>query len=265
MAETESTKLAIDAGLAIILVKPQLGENIGTAARAMLNCGLTDLRLVQPRDAWPNAQANAASSGADSVIDSAQLYQTTEDAIGDLQRVYAATARPRDMVMPVMPPRAAAHDMVQAAASGAAVGVLFGAERSGLDNDDVTLADTVIEVPLNPAFRSLNLAQAVLIVGYEWFMLSQAGLDAADDSGAGPGTNAWRETGTTEPVSKAVLLNFLSRLESELDDCGFLLPREKRPTMVRTIRNIFQRARLTDQDVRTLHGIVSGLTRKRSD
>ena len=245
MAQTESTKRPIAGGPAIILVKPQLGENIGTAARAMLNCGLTELRLVQPRDAWPNAQANAASSGADDVIDSAQLYQTTEDAIGDLQRVYAATARPRDMVKPVMPPRAAAHDIYQAVAAGAAVGVLFGAERSGLDNDDVTLADTVIEVPLNPAFRSLNLAQAVLIVGYEWFMVSQGTADPAEDSA----TEKWRETGTTEPVSKEELLNFLTRLEGELDDCGFLLPREKRPTMVRTIRNIFQRARLTDQDV----------------
>ncbi len=261
MAETESTKQSVAGGPAIILVKPQLGENIGTAARAMLNCGLTDLRLVQPRDAWPNAQANAASSGADNVIDGARLHQTTEDAIGDLQRVYAATARPRDMVKPVMRPRAAAQDMSQALASGAAVGVLFGAERSGLDNDDVTLADTVIEVPLNPAFRSLNLAQAVLIVGYEWFIESQSKVGPAEDSAA----EKWRETGTTEPVSKAELLNFLSRLESELDDCGFLLPREKRPTMVRTIRNIFQRARLTDQDVRTLHGIVSGLTRKRGD
>lgn len=261
MAETDSTSRPVEGGLAIILVKPQLGENIGAAARAMLNCRLTDLRLVRPRDAWPNPQANAASSGADGVVDGAQLYETTEAAISDLQRVYATTARPRDMVKPVMSPQVAARDMHRAVTSGAAAGILFGAERSGLDNDDVTLADTVIEVPLNPAFRSLNLAQAVLIVGYEWFTLSQRVVDPAD----GPTSDEWRETGTKEPVSKADLLNFLTRLEGELDDCGFLLPREKRPTMVRTIRNIFQRARLTVQDVRTLHGIVSGLIRKRND
>lgn len=248
-------------GPAVILVNPQLGENIGAVARAMLNCGLTDLRLVRPRDPWPNSQANAAASGADSVVDSACLYETTEDAIAGLHRVYATTARPRDMVIPLMPPRAAACDMHEAYAGGAAVGVLFGAERAGLSNDDVVLADTVIEVPLNPKFRSLNLAQAVLIVCYEWFMTP-----AHDSAGAGDNEGVdWRETGDTEPVSKSDLLNFLSRLETELDDCGFLLPVEKRPTMVRTIRNIFQRARLTDQDVRTLHGIVSGLIRRRDD
>ncbi len=257
MAGIDSTKRPVDRAPAIILVEPQLGENIGTAARAMLNCGLTDLRLVRPRDAWPNPQANAASSGANRVVDGAQLYETTEAAVSDLQRVYATTARPRDMVVPVMPPRSAARDMHQAIASGAIAGILFGAERSGLDNDDITLADTVIEVPLNPAFRSLNLAQAVLIVSYEWF--------SEVKNVAEPAADAWRETGATEPVSKAELLNFLMRLEDELDDCGFLLPREKRPAMVRTIRNMFQRARLTGQDVRTLHGIVSGLTRKRGE
>ena len=246
-------------GPAVILVNPQLGENIGAVARAMLNCGLTDLRLVRPRDTWPNSQANAAASGADSVVDAARLFENTEDAIADLHRVYAATARPRDMVIPLMPPRAAARDMHEAIAAGSSVGVLFGAERAGLSNDDVTLADTVIEVPLNPKFRSLNLAQAVLIVSYEWFMTPSPELAGAGDTVAVD----WRETGDTEPVSKDDLLHFLSRLEAELDDCDFLLPLEKRPNMVRTIRNIFQRARLTDQDVRTLHGIVSGLIRRR--
>jgi tRNA/rRNA methyltransferase len=248
-------------GPAVILVNPQLGENIGAVARAMLNCGLTDLRLVCPRDPWPNSQANAAASGADSVVDGARLYENTEDAIADMQRVYAATARPRDMVIPIMPPRVAAHDMHEVIAAGSSVGVLFGAERAGLNNDDVTLADTVIEVPLNPKFRSLNLAQAALIVCYEWFMTPAHDLTGAGDDAA---VN-WRKTGDTKPVSKAELLNFLSRLEAELDGCGFLLPLEKRPTMVRTIRNIFQRAGLTDQDVRTLHGIVSGLIRRRGD
>ena len=244
-------------GPTVILVNPQLGENIGAVARAMYNCGLSDLRLVRPRDPWPNNQATAAASGADFVIDGARLYENTEDAIVDLHRVYAATARPRDMVVPQMHPRLAALDMQEAVAAGLSVGVLFGPERSGLSNDDVTLADTVIEIPLNPKFRSLNLAQAVLIVSYEWFInltpeLADAGNNIVID---------WRETGDTEPVSKGELFNFLARLEAKLDDCGFLLPLEKRPTMVRTIRNIFQRARLTDQDVRTLHGIISGLLR----
>ena len=248
-------------GPAVILVNPQLGENIGAVARAMLNCGLTDLRLVCPRDPWPNSQANSAASGADSVVDGARLYENTKDAIADLQRVYSATARPRDMVIPLMPPRAAARDMHEVIAAGSSVGVLFGAERAGLSNDDVTLADTVIEVPLNPKFRSLNLAQAVLIVCYEWFMTPAHDLAPVGDNESVD----WRETGDTEPVSKSDLLHFLSRLEAELDECGFLLPLEKRSTMVRTIRNIFQRARLTDQDVRTLHGIVSGLVRRRGD
>ena len=262
MSDTDSRRATRNGnGPAVILVNPQLGENIGAVARAMLNCGLTDLRLVRPRDPWPNSQANAAASGADSVVDGARLYENTVDAIADLHRVYAATARPRDMVIPLMPPRAAARDMHEAYAGGAAVGVLFGAERAGLSNDDVTLADTVIEVPLNPKFRSLNLAQAALIVCYEWLVTPAHDLAGASDN---DGTD-WRETGDTEPVSKSDLLHFLSRLEAELDDCGFLLPVEKRPTMVRTIRNIFQRARLTDQDVRTLHGIVSGLIRRRSD
>jgi tRNA/rRNA methyltransferase len=261
MARTGSPRRPIEAGPAIILVNPQLGENIGAVARAMLNCGLTDLRLVQPRDPWPNNQASAAASGADSVVDGARLYEKTEEAIADLHRVYAATARVRDMVIPLMPPRAAADDMREACAAGVAVGVLFGAERAGLSNDDVTLADTVIEVPLNPKFRSLNLAQAVLIVSYEWFVT------AAHEVGGARGSLAedWRETGDTEPVSKPDLFHFLSRLEAELDYCGFLLPIEKRPTMVRTIRNIFQRARLTDQDVRTLQGIVSGLIRRHDE
>ena len=244
-------------GPTVILVNPQLGENIGAVARAMYNCGLSDLRLVRPRDPWPNNQATAAASGADSVIDGARLYDNTEDAIVDLHRVYAATARPRDMVVPLMNPRLAALDMQGAVTAGSSIGVLFGPERAGLSNDDVTLADTVIEIPLNPKFRSLNLAQAVLIVSYEWFIkltpeLADAGNNIAVD---------WRETGDTEPVSKGELFNFLARLEAKLDDCGFLLPLEKRPTMVRTIRNIFQRARLTDQDVRTLHGIISSLLR----
>jgi tRNA/rRNA methyltransferase len=239
------------AGPVIILVEPQLGENIGTAARAMLNCGLGDLRLVRPRDGWPNRKAAAAASGADVVIENARLFETTAEAIADLARVYATTARHRGQITPVVTPRQAAAEMRAALAEGERVGVLFGPERTGLVNDDIPLADTVLQVPLNPAFSSLNLGQAVLLVGYEWF---QSGSDAP------PRALVTNETG---PASKAELMNFFAHLEQELDDCGFLRNRAQRPSMVRNIRNIFQRALLTEQEIRTLHGIVKELAHVR--
>ena len=156
-------------GPAIILVDPQLGENIGMVARAMLNCGLSELRLVRPRDGWPNPAAQSAASGADRVLDAARHFPTTLEAVADLHLVYAATARPRDMVKPVVVPQRAAAEIRAAADRGCAAGVLFGPERAGLVNDDVALADAVLEVPLSPAFASLNLAQAVLLLGYEWY------------------------------------------------------------------------------------------------
>ncbi len=235
----------------IILVRPQLGENIGAAARAMLNCGLTDLRIVAPRDGWPNPQAVRASSGADAVIENARICGTTEEAVAGLQRVFATTARPRDMVKAVMTPDGAAAEMRRVKADGQRCGVLFGAERMGLENDDVVLADTVIEAPLNPAYKSLNLAQAVFLVSWSWFRL-------ADET---PGSRV--ELGATRPATKAELLNFFARLEAALDECGFLKPPEKRPAMVRNIRNMFQRMAPTEQDLRTLHGIVAGLLKHR--
>jgi len=238
-------------GPAVILVEPQLGENIGTAARAMANCGLGELRLVRPRDGWPNAKALSAASGADDVIRDARLFDDTAAAVADLTRVYATTARHRGMIKPVVTPRQAAQEIRAAQAGGEKVGVLFGPERTGLVNDDIPLADTILQVPLSPAYASLNLAQAVLIVGYEWF---QAGVDVPA-----------RElvTNETRPASKAELLNFFAHLEQELDDCGFLRHADKRPSMVRNIRNIFQRAELTEQEIRTLHGIVKELAHER--
>lgn len=238
-------------GPAIILVEPQLGENIGAAARAMLNCGLTDLRLVRPRDGWPNDAAVAAASGADPVLERARLYDTTAGAVADLQHVYATTARGRDMNKVVVTPRRAAADIRACGARGGACGVLFGPERSGLTNDDLTLADTLLIAGLNPAFRSLNLAQAVLLIGYEWHVAGQGGPDRRlVKAGA-------------QPATKDELLNFFAHLEEELDACGFLRVREKRPVMVRNIRNMFQRAGLMDHEVRTLHGIVAGLSGRR--
>jgi tRNA/rRNA methyltransferase len=248
---TNQQATAVTGGPAIILVEPQLGENIGTTARAMLNCGLEDLRLVRPRHGRPDERSYAASSGADSVLDACRLFQRVEDAIADLKRVYATSGRLRDMVKPIVTPRAWAAEARSLVAGGEPVGVMFGPERSGLENDDLVLADTVVTVPLNPAFSSLNLAQSVVIIGYEWF---QAG-DAT------PERRFWHPD--TVPAAKAELVNFLERLEAELDDCGFLRNLEQRPSMVRNLRNLFQRAQPTEQELRTMHGVVRCLVDKR--
>lgn len=235
----------------MILVQPQLGENIGFAARAMLNCGLTEMRLVAPRDGWPNEKARAAAAGADTVIDGVRLFDTTVEAVADLSRVFAATARNRDMIKPVMTPRYAAADLRAEDEAGIPCGFLFGPERSGLTNDDIALADTIVQVPLNPGFSSLSLPQAVLLLAYEWFQ-------AGDDT---PGEEL--VTGRTEPASKGELENFFLRLEAVLDERNFFHVDEKRTSMVRNIRNLFQRNRLTEQEVRTLHGIISALGEER--
>ncbi len=251
MAGTDRKRQSAPGGPAIILVEPQLGENIGTAARAMLNCGLTDLRLVRPRDGWPSPKAVAAASGANEVIEAARLFDSPEAAIAGLDHVYATTARHRGMIKRVVTPRRAGAEMRKALGRGESVGVLFGPERMGLVNDHIALADAVVSVPLNPGFASLNLAQAVLLIGYEWF---QAG-DRTPPSEL--------VTNETRPAAKAELLNFFAHLEKELDACGFLRNREKRPSMVRNIRNLFQRASLTHQEIRTLHGIVAELSTRR--
>ena len=249
--ESAAIELIPDGPPVMILVRPQLGENIGMCARAMMNCGLSDMRIVDPRDGWPSERARAAASGADAVIDGARIYETTADAVADLRFVLATTARPRDSVQQVMTPREAAPTLHRAHRDGIATGVIFGPEAKGLANKDVVLADAILAVPLNPAFKSLNLAQAVFCVGYEWL---QTGIDEA----------TWRETASNRaarPANKQELNGLFEHLESELDDCGFLRPPEKRPAMVRNIRNMLQRAQFTEQEVRTFRGIVSGLTR----
>jgi len=242
----------------IVLVEPQLGENIGTAARAMWNCGLEELRLVRPRDRWPNTNATQASSGAEHVVEGARLFETAAEAVADLTHVFAASARRRDMIQRVMTPRAAAAELHRLAAAGGRAGVLFGPERAGLDNDDMALADAVIEAPLNPAHRSLNLAQAVLLVAYEWFVAADG---AADGAGEGAAPAAYVNEAASRPATKAELQGLFEQLERELDACGFLRVEAKRPTMVRNIRNIFQRAGLMEQEVRTLRGIITGLVK----
>lgn len=235
---------------AVILVAPQLAENIGAAARAMLNCGLSDLRLVRPRPAWPHPRAVAAAAGADAVLDKARICATTAEAIADLHYVYATTARPREGVKAVVTARAAAAEVLERLERGERSGYLFGPERTGLENEDVALADALLTVPLNPEFSSLNLAQAVLLAAYEWRMAGAAA----------PGRVLAK--GRAEAASKKEVLDFFARLEAELDDCGFLRNTEMRPIMVRNIRSIFYRAGLMAHETRTLHGILTGLTRR---
>ncbi len=242
---------SIDAPV-VVLVDPQLPENIGAVARAMLNCGLTALRLVRPRDGWPQEKALAAASGADTVLAAAGVFSTTAEAIADLHYVQAATSRGRDMNKRVLGPRRAAMVLHEAAGRGERCGILFGPERSGLVNDDIALADAVITAKLNPAYRSLNLAQAVLLVAYEWFALGHDGALVEENiirNGA-------------RPASKADVVGFFQHLEAALIKSGFLGLPEKRPIMQRNIRNIFLRAGLLDHEVRTLRGIVTSLTHR---
>jgi tRNA/rRNA methyltransferase len=252
MSGTDRSRTAdLPPGPAVILVEPQLGENIGMVARAMLNCGLTELRLVRPRDGWPNPLATAAASGADAVIENAKLFDSTVEAIADLHRVYATTARPRGMVKLIVTPAQAAAELRQEAAAGRRCGLMFGPERSGLVNDDIALADAALTVPLNPAFASLNLAQAVLLVGHAWFL-------AGDDT-----PPRYLETNAGQPASKAEMENFFQRLEAELDITGFLFPPEKVPSMLRNLRNMFLRMAPTENEVNTLHGVIVALRDKK--
>jgi tRNA/rRNA methyltransferase len=248
---------------AIVLIKPQLGENIGFAARAMANFGLRDLRLVAPRDGWPNDKAQAAAAVAAPIIEGATVYDSVEAAVGELHFVLATTARPREMVKRVMSPETAASELTRRALAGQRTGVMFGAERSGLDNDAIALADAIVTAPVDPDFASLSLPQAVLLFAYEWLKGQRheaLGRITAFDGPAAEGTAAPQ----TRPATRAELFNLFEHLESALDRSGFLRPPERRPSMVRSIRNTFHRMGATDQDVRTWRGIVSSLTRSKS-
>jgi tRNA/rRNA methyltransferase len=233
--------------ISIILVNPQMGENIGATARAMLNAGLVDLRLVQPRDGWPNPKADAMASGAIEVLENAKVFETTEEAIADLNFVLATTARLRDMEKETYTPNAAANEFVFRIDNEQKCGVLFGCERSGLSNDDVVLADAVINVPLNPAFSSLNLAQAVLLITYEFYQATLSEEDLSDIKMK------------TCPAPKSELEYFLGRLEDDLDESGFFSNPEQKPHAMRNIRNMFDRTELSSQEVKTMFGIVKSL------
>jgi len=249
---TDKTKPWTDvAGPIIVLVEPQLGQNIGTAARAMANFGLSRLRLVKPRDGWPDIQATRAASGADHVLDGVQLYDTLQDAIADCQFVLATTARAHDQAKPVVGPEEAAREIAPRVAANETVAVVFGRERWGLMNDEVGLADRILTYPVNPAFASLNLAQAVLVIAYEYFKL------------AGGGALPFSMPVRSAPAGKEQLFAFFADLEAELEKVEFFRPPEKRPTMTINLRNIFARMQPTSQDIQTLHGVVMAIAEGR--
>jgi tRNA/rRNA methyltransferase len=238
-------------GPIIVLVEPQLGENIGAAARVMANFGLGQLRLVRPRDGWPNIHAHRSASGADRILERTALFDTVEAAIADCTVVLATTARAHDQAKPVLGPDEAAAFLAPHVAAGESVAVLFGRERYGLENHEVALADRVVTFPVNPAFASLNLAQAVALVAYEWFK------HASD--GALPFTMPQK----SEPARKQQIEAFFANLERALDAIEYFRPLDKRATMLVNLRNIFARMQPTQQDIQTLHGIVVALTEGR--
>jgi len=231
----------------VILVRPQLADNVGAAARAMANGGLFHLRLVAPRDGWPQPGAWRNASGAQNLLEEATLHETVADAVADLHHVFATCPRPRHIVKPVYSARGAAIELREICSRDLRCGLLFGPERAGLDNDDMAQADALIRYPVNPAFSSLNLAQAVMVMAYEWWQ-------SADETPP-------RALMTNEsPVAvKASLENFLTHLVDQLDACGFLRNQAKRPGMVRNLRHLFQRGEVTEQELRTLHGVVTEL------
>src|SRR5271170_7503176 len=251
-AGTDKTKRwSAQAAPVVVLVEPQLPENIGAAARAMANFGLARLRLVRPKQAWPNERARVMAAGADRILDGAELYDSLEAAIADCTFVFAATARAHDQAKLVVGAPEAAALMAPRIAAGEAVAVAFGRERNGLENDEVALADRILTLPVNPAFASLNLAQAVVIVAYEWFKLASGGklpFATPEKSAAAP---------------KQQLLAFFAALERELEKVEFFRPPDKRETMQINLRNIFTRMAPTQQDIQTLHGVVMAIAEGR--
>jgi tRNA/rRNA methyltransferase len=251
-AGTDSTKEWVAAaGPVIVLVEPQLPENIGAAARAMANFGLARLRLVAPLQPWPNAKARAMAAGADRILDGAELFESLEAAIADCAFVLAATARAHDQAKPVVDAAAAAALMAPRIAAGENVAIAFGRERNGLENDEIALADRILTLPVNPAFASLNLAQAVVVVAYEWFKLQSGGKL--------PFSMPEKST----PAPKEQLLALFAALERELEAVEFFRPPDKRETMQINLRNIFTRMQPSRQDIQTLHGVIMAIAEGR--
>jgi len=233
-----------------VLVRPQMGENIGAAARGMWNFGLERMRIVAPRDGWPNQKAIAMASGAGRLLDAAMLTETTAEAVADAHFVFATTARDRDLTKDVYTPEAAMAEARDRIARGERVAVLFGPERAGLENDDIARANAIVSVPVNPEFPSLNLAQCVLLMGYEWRRATtQVGAVARDLAG-------------TEPATAIEVDRLAEHYEDRLGAAGFFFPEEKAASMKRNLRNLWSRMPLTRADVQVLHGILRQLVRR---
>jgi tRNA/rRNA methyltransferase len=232
---------------AIVLVRPQLGENIGKAARAMLNFGLTDLRLVSPRDGWPNPSAGPAASGADEVLEKARVFASVADAVADCAHVYATTVRKRGLVVPVVTPEEAARELRTQSEPSA---ILFGAERSGLETDEVAIAGKILTVPVNPDFRSLNLAQAVILVAYEWSKQSELAMPTNVDP--------------AEPrADQAQLEGLIGQLNKALKGAGYFHPPDRTPTTLNTIRTILTKAGWSAREIQALRGMIAALVTPR--
>ena len=226
----------------IVLVRPQLGQNIGKAARAMLNFGLTEMRLVAPRDGWPNPDAGPAASGADVILEQAQVFDTVEAAIADCNQVFASTVRRRDLVMPVLGPEQMAE---QIAGSNARSAILFGPERSGLETEEVALASAIVTVPINPQFASLNLAQAVILLAYEWSRRSDLAQPPAKE--------------LEPPAPHGELDGLIGYLNDELDKKGYFHPPARTQATKNTLRTIFTKTGWSSREVKAVRGIVRAL------
>ena len=235
---------------AFILVRPQMGENIGAAARAMLNFGLERMRIVAPRDGWPNSAAVALASGAGRVLDQAGLFPDVQAAIADCDFVFATTARGRELTKPIYTPEAAMEHARGLVAAGKKVGVLFGPERAGLENEDVVLANAIVTVPVNPEFASLNLAQCVLLMGYEWRRQTQ------------PAEAVVMEMARTEMASGIEVEKLGDHFEERLEAAGFFFPEAKVPGMKASLRNMWSRLGLTKAEVQTFHGMLRQIAYK---
>jgi len=247
-AGTDKTRNWVETpGPLVVLVEPQLGENIGAAARAMANFGLGRMRLVAPRQGWPNERAHVMAAGADRVLDRAEVFPRFGEAVADCSFVVATTARAHDQAKPVISAEEAARELGVRVAAGETCAILFGRERIGLTGEEVALADRILTLPVNPAFASLNLAQAVAIVSYEWFKHASAG--------ALPFTMPQR----SPPASKQQMMSFFAMIGRELDRVEFFRPEAKRSTMLVNLQNIFARMQPTQQDMQTLSGIVAAI------
>ncbi len=248
MSGTDITKKLISGGPAVILVEPQLGENIGMVARAMANFGLSELRLVNPRDGWPSEKARSAASKADHVIDGTLVFSTLAEAIADLNFVLATTARERDGFKPVRGPVEGTRILRDHESGGRHTGILFGRERWGLKNEEITLADEIVTFPVNPAFASLNIAQAVLLMSYEWMKSGLAG-DMPEHF-----THV-----EMEPATKADLQGLYDHIEEALEARGYFRPAAKKPKMVENLRAVLSRQGFYRPEVNLLRGVIRSL------